>query len=244
MSKKRDFDIIYLMLQQKILLTRMIGNKRMTAICGAFGTGKTEISVNIALKLAAEQKKRVILVDLDIVNLYFRSRDKRDALAAKGIKVISGAKGLENADLPALAPEILEAFAQKDSLVIFDLGGSDYGGTVLSRFSGNFKSEDINLWLVVNPFRPFNEKNEDTLAMAEQISRRARLPVNGIIANPHLMNQTTDEKISRGLAQIKQIQKYPLKFLTVMEDYYKPEMENEFEIPIMVLSKNMIQPWE
>ena len=71
------------MTQQNLLLTKMIDNKRLTAICGAFGTGKTEVSVNIALKLATEQKKKVILVDLDIVNLYFRSRDKRNALAAK-----------------------------------------------------------------------------------------------------------------------------------------------------------------
>jgi len=222
----------------------MIDNKRLTAICGAFGTGKTEVSVNIALKLSAEQKKKVILVDLDIVNLYFRSRDKRNALAAKGIKVISGAKGLENADLPALAPEILEAFDRKDSLVIFDLGGSDYGGTVLSRFNEHFKSEDFNLWLVVNPFRPFNEKNDDTIAMAEQISMRARISVTGIIANPHLMNQTTETEIEGGLSQIRRIKKYPLKFLTIMENYYKPEMEKKFKVPIMVLSKNMIQPWE
>lgn len=232
------------MIQQKLLLTKMTGNKRLTVICGAFGTGKTEVSVNIALKLAAEQKKQVILVDLDIVNLYFRSRDKRAALAEKGIKVISGAKGFENADLPALAPEILEVFARKDSLAIFDLGGSDYGGTVLSRFNEYLKSEKINLWLVVNPFRPFNEKNEDTIAMAEQISQRARLPVSGIIANPHLMNETTHETILSGIEQIKQIKKYPIKFLTVMENNYKPEMEKEIEIPIMVLSKNMIQPWE
>ncbi len=244
MSKIRYFGIISLMIQQKLLLTKMIDNKRLTAVCGAFGTGKTEVSVNIALKLAAEQEKKVILVDLDIVNLYFRSRDKRHELAKKGIKVISGAAGFENADLPALAPEILEAFAQKDMLVIFDLGGSDYGGTVLSRFNEYFKDEQVNLWLVVNPFRPFNEKNTDTIAMAEQISQRARLPVSGIIANPHLMNQTTHEKILSGFEQIKQIKNYPLKFLTVMENYYKPEMEKEFEIPIMVLSKNMIQPWE
>ncbi len=222
----------------------MIGNKRLTAICGAFGTGKTEVAVNIAIKLAAEQTKQVILVDLDIVNLYFRSRDKRDELALKGIKVISGAKGFENADLPALAPEILEAFAQKDALVVFDLGGSDYGGTVLSRFNEHLRNEKINLWLVVNPFRPFNENNKDTLAMAEQISSRARLPVSGIIANPHLMNQTTYKTVKRGIEQIKRINKYPLKFLTVMEDYYTSKMEKEFEVPIMVLSKNMIQPWE
>jgi len=244
LPKKRYFDIISFMIQQKLLLTKMIGKRRLTAICGAFGTGKTEVSVNIAIELAAEQKKRVILVDLDIVNLYFRSRDKRNELAAKGIKIISGAKGFENADLPALAPEILEVFAQKETLVVFDLGGSDYGGTVLSRFNEQLKDEKINLWLVVNPFRPFNEKNKDTLAMAEQISVRARLPVNGIIANPHLMNQTTIEDIKQGVEQIKQLERYPLKFLTVMEDYYKPEMEEEFAIPIMVLSKNMIQPWE
>ena len=222
----------------------MIGNKRLTAICGAFGTGKTEVAVNIAIKLAAEQAKQVILVDLDIVNLYFRSRDKRNELAERGIKLISGAKGFENADLPALAPEIHEVFARKDALVVFDLGGSDYGGTVLSRFNEYLRDEKINLWLVVNPFRPFNENNKDTLAMAEQISSRARLPVNGIIANPHLMNQTTFKTVKRGIEQIKRIKKYPLKFLTVMEDYYTPEMDKEFEVPIMVLSKNMIQPWE
>ena len=232
------------MIQQNLPLTKMIGNKRLTAICGAFGTGKTELSVNIALKLAEEQKKKVILVDLDIVNLYFRSRDKRESMAAKGIKIISGAKGLENADLPALAPEILEAFDQKDSLVIFDLGGSDYGGTVLSRFNEHFNSDDFNLWLVVNPFRPFNDKNEDTLEMAEQISRRARIPITGIIANPHLLNQTTETEIEAGLSKIIQIKEYPIKFLTIMERYYKPEMENKFNVPIMVLSKNMMQPWE
>ena len=109
----------------------------------------------------------------------------------------------KNADLPALAPEILEAFDRKDSLVIFDLGGSDYGGTVLSRFNEHFKSDDFNLWLVVNPFRPFNEKNEDTVAMAKQISLRARISVTGIIANPHLMNQTTETEIEGGLSQIR-----------------------------------------
>ena len=232
------------MLQQNLLLMNLIGNKRITAVCGAFGTGKTEISVNLALKIAEARKEPVILVDLDIVNLYFRSRDKRDFLARKGVKVISGAQGFENADLPALAPEINEAFAQKNAYVIFDLGGSDYGGAVLSRFNNYLLGEKINLWLVVNPFRPFNEKNEDTIAMAEKISERARLPVSGIIANPHLMNQTTFDDIKRGFEQIKEIKNYPLKFLTVMDDLYTPEMEKKFKIPILVLSKNMIQPWE
>ena len=46
---------------------------RVSIITGHYGTGKTELSVNLALALAAEGK-RVMLADLDIVNPYFRSR--------------------------------------------------------------------------------------------------------------------------------------------------------------------------
>ena len=40
---------------------------KITVITGHYGCGKTNVAVNIALKLAAEGKK-VTVVDLDIVN--------------------------------------------------------------------------------------------------------------------------------------------------------------------------------
>ncbi len=222
----------------------MTEGKRLTVICGAFGTGKTEVAINVALKLREQEAAKVFLVDLDIVNLYFRSRQRKKELEQRGIRVISSRPGLEEADLPALSPEILDSFAQKDSDVVFDLGGSDLGGVVLSRFNEHFRNEEYNHWLVVNPYRPFNEKNEDTIEMAEMIARRARLPITGMIANPHLLNETNYDIITSGFNQVKEIRNYPLKFLTVMEQFYQQGMEHDFDVPILVMEKQLWQPWE
>src|SRR5512137_2513944 len=118
--------------------------RRLTAISGAFGTGKTEIAVNLALALRAEQGEPVTLVDLDIVNLYFRSRQKAYDLEARGIRVVSSVPGMENADLPALSPEIYSSFDRRDGPVVFDLGGRDLGGTVASCFHQGFAGETYN----------------------------------------------------------------------------------------------------
>ncbi|MDD2716842.1 MAG: hypothetical protein PHW04_13190 [Candidatus Wallbacteria bacterium] len=218
--------------------------KRLTVISGAFGTGKTEIAINLALKLREAGVEKVFLVDLDIVNLFFRSRQKAYELKKKGIRVISSQEGMENADLPSLSPEIADSFAQEDSTVVFDLGGSELGATVLSRFHQEFIGQSYNHWLVVNPYRPFNEKNEDTLEMAEQIAVRARLPITGMIANPHLLDETTPDIIREGFAQVRKIDRYPLLYLSVMDSYLYSGLDREFDVPVMVIGKQMKQPWE
>ena len=88
----------------------MTGGRRLTIISGAFGTGKTEIAINLALRLRDEGQSPVTLVDLDIVNLYFRSRQKAYELEAQGVHVLSSVEGMENADMPALSPEINACF--------------------------------------------------------------------------------------------------------------------------------------
>ncbi|MDD5092050.1 MAG: hypothetical protein PHQ23_14180 [Candidatus Wallbacteria bacterium] len=219
----------------------IVEDRRVTVISGAFGTGKTEVAINIALHLAMEGVKNLFLVDLDIVNLFFRSRQKAEALREKGITVISSQAGMENADLPALSPAVQGCFDRLDSTVIVDLGGSDLGGIVLSRFNTFFQSEDCNHWLVVNPYRPFNEKNEDTVTMAEHIAGRARLGITGMIANPHLLYDTTDTVIEEGFEQVRRITRWPLKLLTVMSGFKKPD---NCVVQVLEMSKQMNQPWE
>jgi len=218
--------------------------RRLTVISGAFGTGKTEIAINLALKLREEGHEHVTLVDLDIVNLYFRSRQKADDLEQRGIRVVSSVQGMENADLPALSPEIYASFDRKDGPVVFDLGGSDLGGTVASCFHQGFVGEALNHWLVVNPFRPFNETPEATVEMAERIATRARLPVTGMIANPHMLDETTPEVIMDGLARVSRITRYPLIYLTVMDRFYTPGAFAGVSVPVLVIAKQMKQPWE
>lgn len=217
---------------------------RLTVISGAFGTGKTEIAINLALKLRAEGRDPVTLVDLDIVNLYFRSRQKAYELEQLGIRVISSVEGMENADLPALSPEINACFDRKDGPVVFDLGGSDLGGTVVAYLHRGFASEPSHHWLVVNPYRPFNQTAEATVEMAERIAARARLPITGMIANPHLINETTPEVIREGLAKVREVTRYPLVYLSVMEEFYVPGAFDDLGVPVMVIGKQMKQPWE
>lgn len=217
---------------------------RLTVISGAFGTGKTEIAINLALKLRAEGRDPVTLVDLDIVNLYFRSRQKAYELEQLGIRVISSVEGMENADLPALSPEINACFDRKDGPVVFDLGGSDLGGTVAAYLHRGFASEPSHHWLVVNPYRPFNQTAEATVEMAERIAARARLPITGMIANPHLINETTPEIIREGLARVREVTRYPLVYLSVMEEFYVPGAFDDLGVPVMVIGKQMKQPWE
>jgi len=217
---------------------------RLTVISGAFGTGKTEVAINLALRLREEGHDRVTLVDLDIVNLYFRSRQKAYELEELGIRVISSVEGMENADLPALSPEINACFDRKDGPVVFDLGGSDLGGLVASYFHRGLAGEACNHWLVVNPYRPFNGTAEATIGMAEQIAERSRLPITGMIANPHLIGETTPEIIRDGFARVREVTRYPLIFLSVMEEFYAPGRFDDLGVPVMVIRKQMKQPWE
>jgi hypothetical protein len=217
---------------------------RLTVISGAFGTGKTEIAINLALELRSQGHDTVTLVDLDIVNLYFRSRQKAYELEQRGIRVISSVEGMENADLPALSPEINACFDRKDGPVVFDLGGSDLGGLVASYFHRGLAGEPSNHWLVVNPYRPFNQTAEATVEMAEQIAGRARLPITGMIANPHLIAETTPEIIRDGLAMVRTVTRYPLVRLSVMEEFYAPGAFDDLGVPVMVIRKHMKQPWE
>ena len=217
---------------------------RLTVISGAFGTGKTEIAINLALELRSKAKDAVTLVDLDIVNLYFRSRQKAYELEALGIRVISSVEGMENADLPALSPEINACFDRKDGPVVFDLGGSDLGGVVAAYLHRGFASEPCRHWLVVNPYRPFNETAAATLDMAQRIEARSRLPITGMIANPHLIAETTPAIIREGFARVLEVSQYPLVCLAVMEDFYSPGAFDDLGVPVMVLRKQMKQPWE
>jgi hypothetical protein len=222
----------------------LLEGPRLRVISGAFGTGKTEIAINLALRLRAAGHAHVTLVDLDIVNLYFRSRQKAADLEQRGIRVISSVAGLENADLPALSPEIYATFDRKDGPVVFDVGGSELGATVVSYFHQGFAGEACSHWIVVNPYRPFNETPQATVEMAERIAARARLPVTGVIANPHMLDETTPELINDGLARVQQITQYPLVCLTVMDRYHVPGRLAAAGVPIVVIRKQLTQPWE
>ena len=69
-------------------------DRRVMVVTGHYGSGKTEFCVSLALRLAETgfaPYQRLALVDLDIANPYFRSRERRETLEGAGVKVYGSA---------------------------------------------------------------------------------------------------------------------------------------------------------
>ena len=115
------------------MTAQSIFSHRISIITGHYGTGKTELAVNLALALAGEGC-RVMLADLDIVNPYFRSRERRPLLESAGVQVISSSQACSDADVPALPAELLAILENRDVRGILDIGGDPVGARVLARF--------------------------------------------------------------------------------------------------------------
>jgi len=170
----------------------------LTIIVGNFGSGKTEISVNLALYFKSLVKD-VQIADLDIVNPYFRCREAKDIMEEKGIRVVVPVDKFHWADLPIVLPEIRGMLDQKDAAVIFDVGGDDLGARLLSTFSSVISNRPYEMLQVVNERRPFTETADGVEKIMREIEEASRLEVTGLVSNAHLMNETTTEIILRGL---------------------------------------------
>ena len=101
---------------------------RLHIFVGAYGSGKSEVSVHFARMLAEKHKDRqIILADLDIVNPFYRSADAISSLTEDNIRVIAPVYANTNVDVPALPPEINAIFDDGSVIGVLDLGGEDLG---------------------------------------------------------------------------------------------------------------------
>ncbi|HYF92356.1 MAG TPA: hypothetical protein VD969_08905 [Symbiobacteriaceae bacterium] len=171
--------------------------RRITVLAGHSGSGKTEIAVNRAIRLAREGG-RAALVDIDTVNHYFRTRGVADKLQAAGVRVVLPPPGMLNADLPIVSPEVLGVFGDKAWQVFVDLGGDAVGSRVLGQFAG-YLADKADMLLVVNPFRPRTDTAEKALTEAADILAAAKLGWTGVLANPNLGPATTADDVISGL---------------------------------------------
>ena len=182
-------------------------NKRLTLFAGHYGSGKTNIAVNYALKLAREGKK-VLIADLDIVNPYFRTKDSEAELTAEGIELISPQFANSNVDLPALPAESYRLIQDKSVFGIMDIGGDDRGAYALGRFVPSIKTEgDYRMAFVVNCYRPLTSTPEDALEIMREIEAAAGLKFTCIVNNSNLGGETTAEAVLDSLPFIEELSK-------------------------------------
>lgn len=172
---------------------------RKIAVTGHFGCGKTEFAVSLAFALAHIcTGEELALVDLDIENPYFRSRERRQELELAGVRVYSDPFGGRNgSELQTLDPAIRAPLENENCRVICDAGGDFTGAMVLNQYKKYF-TDDYQLLCVVNPNRPGSDTVEKAVEHLRAIENTTGLHVTGLISNAHLVRYTTLEDVLSG----------------------------------------------
>ncbi|MDD2282081.1 MAG: ATP-binding protein [Eubacteriales bacterium] len=172
---------------------------RKLVIVGAYGSGKTEFALNLAKQMAANES--LVLVDLDIVNPYFRSRDATELLESLGVEVVYN-RDFRDADLPALSARTDTVVAGTETVII-DVGGDD-GARVLGRYKAHLIKNQAEIWMVVNCFRPFTADAAGIISTARRIEAKSGLKITALVNNSNLGRETTAEHVRQGAAIVSE----------------------------------------
>jgi len=223
----------------------------LTVLVGHAGSGKTEIAVNLAFALRARGAE-VTLVDLDLVKPFFRCRLVKEELEARGIRLVAPGGDRFYADLPILDPGVRAAAGEGiagDRRVICDVGGSDLGARVLGSLADVLDRAATDLLFVVNAYRPFAEDGASLGRMLRAVQGAARLEITGLVANTHLMEETTAEDVRAGIRAARELEAatgIPLRFCAVLAalartlDGRDGGVEN---LPILAMERHIVAPF-
>ncbi len=176
--------------------------RRITFLCGHYGSGKSEIAVNLAIDCGIDY-----LVDLDVINPYFRSRSVHERLAAEGVTLVeSSIEKAPNSDLPVISAKGAVPFHDKSLSAIYDLGGTREGAKLVQQYRHLFAADDaVDFLVVVNVFRPETTDAEKIHHLIDTLETAADLKATGLINNSNLIKETRAEHIEKGEAVLTEV---------------------------------------
>ena len=205
--------------------------KRITLLCGHYGSGKTNVAVNLAVALR-ERYDRLAVADLDIVNPYFRSKDSRGQFEDLGIRLICSEYANTNVDIPALPQDMYAVTDDRDLRVIIDVGGDDRGALALGRISQRILEEnDYEMLAVVNSSRPLTHTPEDTVEVLREIEDAGGIQFTGIVNNTNLGRETDANVVLRSVSYaeaVSNLMEIPVVMTTVPAELF-PQLQGKIE---------------
>lgn len=214
-------------------------------VVGGYGSGKTEVSINLAVNRRRDGVD-VRVADLDLVNPYFRTREARGTLSKLGIDVVVPPKQYLQADLPILSPAVAGLIRRPSQLTLIDVGGDNVGAKVLAALADALRDKSVHMLQVVNPFRPFTDTLAGCTKMRKEIDKASKMRISGIVGNANLIDETTNESIYYGYDFVRSFSeesRLPLEFITV-ESYLLPKIDvNRFSCPVLPIDRQLVPPW-
>jgi hypothetical protein len=220
---------------------------RITIYVGNLGSGKTEVAVNTALALM-RSGKRTALVDLDIINPYFRTRLVRQQLEDMGLRVVSPTGRFSFADLPALSPAVKGVIENPEATGVFDVGGDDVGAVALGQYRDMLQGREIKMLFVINTCRPFTRDPEGIIKYVRGIEKASGIKACGLVNNANLGRETGVDTVVSGFAVVSRVSE--MLGLPVFFTAVKRDLQEEARLAlgersaILPLDKFMLTPWE
>lgn len=206
-------------------------DKRLTLLCGHYGSGKTNIAVNLALE-KRQRFPKVTVADLDIVNPYFRTKDSNTLFREKDIRLIVSDYANSNVDIPALPPDLYAITDDRTMQVVLDIGGDDRGAYVLGRLAPAILAEnDYAMLMVINRYRPLTPDAESTLEVLHEIETACGIPFTGLVNNSNLGRETSAQDVLDSVAYAESVSALaglPVCYTTVRHDLYG-ELDGKIE---------------
>lgn len=222
-----------------------MNNSRLKIIIGAYGSGKSEISVNLALRMRHENPSdKVLLADLDIVNPFYRSSDANNELQDNDIRLISPMYANSNVDAPVLSGEVYVIFDDDSYRGVFDIGGEDMGATILGSMKTRLDNTDAELLMAVNTRRPFTSNADEIIIMASELQEASKMKITGFINNTNILEQTTPSDILEGekiLLEVSDRTGIPLVMTTVMDGVMTEDELKQIKAPEVMKMRRTIK---
>lgn len=220
-------------------------DKRISIFTGHFGSGKTEVAVNYAI--ATKQKyEKTAIVDLDIVNPFFRTADAAEEMRKMGIKVLLPVYANTNVDVPSLPPEINSLFEDKSYKVILDIGGDDLGAKAVSRYRSEIENDEYAMFFVINTRRPLTDTPEKIGAIMAEIEESANIKISALINNTNLLGDTKAKDVLEGydvISKVSEAKSIPIAFSCFIgED--EDELDKLTGLNIFKMKKHILLPWD
>ena len=223
----------------------MKDDKRIRLFIGHYGSGKSEVSINYVTTLRKQVEGEVALADLDVVNVYFRTREKKDLMKELGITPIDSSIETTTLDVPAVSAEIMRPLHDKSVNYVIDEGGDNVGGRVVGRFAKQFEQDDYDMFYVVNANREKTQTAKEVLGYIDAIEASSKLKVTGLVNNTHMLRETTVEDLLKGqevAREVSKIRNIPIKYVCCLESLVD-KLPTDLEGDILPIKLYLREDW-